>query len=438
MANYPNLDEKIRINIFCAPKTKNSKVGPIKQCNHVGTFNFDGFNEESSKVNHRVMCSKCGKRFGNDVNTYNLLFYQQKLKKIVYQLFLLKTNQKSIAVRKGVAHEMLSRFKKNLVEQTYEQNKDLIESSLKSLPRGIILGDETFMGKRGHSDVEVLFINENYETLSTGPVKNSQKNRAIQDTFNKIPQECSKKLKILMSDGEVGYKQIPKMIGGKVIHLIQYHNKKQLGQVSIEKYRKVGPHRFHYIIKTHWKAFSKGTHVHRFRWEIKFIRGQIQAKRGRPKKTSQTSKPKKPKLKWQIEVDNFYNGKMQISGSSEVYINHKTEIVSPHKDSKKWMIQILQPLFKIFKGRVMTTALIESKNNQIKGMSGDRKQQDPDYNHKLFALSSFIVEFGFFPLVNLNGRPLFKYLMKDIEKVRLKYIRYQKDKKIIQTTLPIH
>lgn len=434
MANIPDLDNKIRLNIFCSPKTKNSKIRTVTQCNHTGTLTFDGFNNKDGKQDQRVHCSQCGKRFGNNIDTYKLLVYQTKLKKVVNELFLLKNPQKGIAKRKKMDRGALCRFKKRFVEETYEQNKNLLESTLKGLPQGLMIGDETFMGQMGNSDVEVLFINNNYETLSTGPIKNNQKKQAILHTFNKIPHECSRRLKILMTDGESSYKEIPKQRGGKVIHLIQFHNKKQLGQVSIEKYVKVGPHQFHYIIRTHWKAFSKGTHILKFKWEIKFIKGQVQAKRGRPRK-SQT--PQKPRLKWQKQVNNYHNGKMKTSGSAEVYVNHKNTLVSLRKGSKRWMIGMLQPLFKIFKGRVMTTSLIESKNHQIKSMSGDRKQQDPDYNHKLFALSSFIVEFGHIPHVNLSGRPLYKYLMKDHKTEALSYVKYQNEKKIVQTTLSI-
>ncbi len=34
----------------------------------------------------------------------------------------------------------------------FQQNSELIEQKLKALPRGIILGDETYMGSRGNSN----------------------------------------------------------------------------------------------------------------------------------------------------------------------------------------------------------------------------------------------------------------------------------------------
>jgi len=47
--------------------------------------------------------------------------------------------------------------------------------------------------------------------------------------------------------------------------------------------------------------------------------------------------------------------------------------------SSKWMINMLTPLFKIFKGKHMITNLIESKYFQVKGNGADRKQQDKEY-----------------------------------------------------------
>jgi len=52
--------------------------------------------------------------------------------------------------------------------QLFQQNSQLIEQKLKALPKGVMLGDETYMGSRGNSDIEIVFINNNFETLSTG------------------------------------------------------------------------------------------------------------------------------------------------------------------------------------------------------------------------------------------------------------------------------
>jgi hypothetical protein len=98
---------------------------------------------------------------------------------------------------------------------------------------------------------------------------------------------------------------------------------------------------------------------------------------------------------------------------------------------------MLQPIFKKLKGKHMTTGLIESKNHQIKHTSGDRKQQDSNYNHELFALSNFIVEKEYLPIINIYGRPLFKFLMKEPKSEGLKYVISKNKQKIIQMTLPV-
>lgn len=434
MNKYPDLDNKVRLNIFCGPKTNESKPNSIIQCDHIGSLRYNGYNKSSTGKTHRIKCVMCGKRFGKETDNYDLLVYQQKIRKIIYEMFILTTNLKSIAVRWGIRPEMLSRFKKKLVQQIYLQNYEKIEEKLKSLPKGIILGDETFMGQMGKSHSEVLFINDNFETLATGPVQQGQLKKSILDTYNKIPEECTKKLKILMSDGEPSYKSIAIQHGGKAIHFVQYHNKKQLGQISIEKYEKVGPHHFHYIISTHWKAFAKGSHELKFKWQIKFIKGKIYKRKGRPLKNSL---PKKTNQKWRQKISAYQNGKIKKAGSAIVYTNSKNTKISKRKGSTDWMIRMLQPLFKKFKGKCATTGLIESKNHQIKHTSGDRKQQDEKYNHYLFALSSFIVENGYLPMTNLYGRPLYKYLMKESKAEVFRYVSIKDNIKMIQMTLPI-
>jgi len=79
MTNYPNLDDKIRINFFSSPKKRNSKLNSQIICANIGSFVYGGFNDLNHKNRHRIKSTKCGKRFGNDVEVWNLLLYQQKL-----------------------------------------------------------------------------------------------------------------------------------------------------------------------------------------------------------------------------------------------------------------------------------------------------------------------------------------------------------------------
>ena len=103
--------------------------------------------------------------------------------------------------------------------------------------------------------------------------------------------------------------------------------------------------------------------------------------------------------------------------------------------SHKWIINMLTPLFKIFKGKFVTTNLIESKHSQVKGNGAGRKQQDEEYGHQLFTLHAFIVEYEYLPFTNLAGRPLYKYLMIENKKKEDGY-RISENKHIsVQTVL---
>ena len=73
--NYHNLVEKVRINFFSGPQKRNSKSDSQKLCAHLGSLIYDGYNELKLEKHHRITCIKCGKRFGNDVDMWNLLLY---------------------------------------------------------------------------------------------------------------------------------------------------------------------------------------------------------------------------------------------------------------------------------------------------------------------------------------------------------------------------
>lgn len=173
MSEYPNLDKKIKINFFCGPKKKSINQQQIIQCNHIGYLEYDGFNTINGLKIQRIKCSKCEKRFGNAINLFNLLTYQEKIRKVVYEIFFLRYPLNGIAIIWGILQDKLSRFKKRLVHQIYQQNQGMIEEKIRTLPRGIILGEETFMGSMGNSHTQVPFINNVFEVLSTGPAEKS-------------------------------------------------------------------------------------------------------------------------------------------------------------------------------------------------------------------------------------------------------------------------
>ncbi len=112
-------------------------------------------------------------------------------------------------------------------------------------------------------------LNHHKKYSKTGPVDEGALKESILKAFEKIPEVCRKKVKILIIDGEPSYKSIAKKFGSKVIHVAQLHNKDQRGEIIISKFRKLGPHFLHYKIYTHWKVFYRNKHELKFKWENK-------------------------------------------------------------------------------------------------------------------------------------------------------------------------
>ena len=430
--NYPDLDEKIRINFFSGPIKWNSKSTSQQPCAHIGTITWDGFNTTEKERNHRIQCSKCGKRFGKDLKMIDLLTYQDKIKKILYELFFYNYPLTGVATRWGIKQNKLSEFKKSFVLQVFQQNSEMIEHKVKDLPRGVILGDETYMGSRGNSHTEIVFINNDYEMLSTEPAKKGELQESILKAFHKIPEACRKRLKILITDGEPSYKAIAKIFGSKVIHIAQLHTKSQRGEVIVNKFKKLGPHFLHYKIYTHWKAFYRNKHELKIKWEIKVIKGKVKQKRGRPRKEESIKLRNTP---WRQKLEMVQSDAFQKEGSANIYVNFETNKLSMRAGAKKWMIRMLTPIFKIFKGKHITTNLIESKHSQIKKSGAGKKQRDEVYGHHLFTFHAFLVEFGHIPFTNLAGRPLYTYLMSDVKKKKIGYKIPEGNRKFIQTAL---
>jgi len=401
-------------------------------CAHVGSLVWDGFNNLDHEREHRIMCSKCGKRFGKDIEMWNLLSYQQMIQMILYELFIFKYPLTGVAERWGVPQDKLSKFKKSFVFQVLHQNSEIIEQNLKALPRGILLGDETYLGSRGNSNIEIVFINNNYETLSIGTGNKGDLKNSILEAFHKIPEAFRERLKILITDGEPSYKSIAQIFGSRVIHVIQLHNEKQRGEVIISKYVKLGPHFLHYKIMTHWKAFYRNKHELKFKWEIKFIKGKVYKKRGRPRKEISAKIRSEP---WRQRMENYQSDSFKKEGTAKIFVNFETNKLSIRTGANKWMLQMLIPIFKIFKGKHITTNKIESKHSQVKRNGAGRKQRDKEYGHKLYMLHTFLVEYGYIPFTNLTGRPLYSYLIKSSKKKKMGYKIFKNDHNYIQTVL---
>jgi len=362
----------------------------------------------------------------------NLLSYQQKIKMILYELIVLKYPLTGVAKRWAIPQEKLSRFKKWFVSHVFQQNSEEIERKLKALPNGIMLADETFMGSRGNSNREIVMMNKDFEILSTGAALEGNLKESILEVFYKIPEACRNKLKILITDGEPSYKSIAKEFGNKAIHLAQLHNRDQRGEVIVSKYEKLGPHYLHYKLIMDWSAFYNENHELTVNWEIAFLKGKIQATRGRPRKSDLVQKNS---ASWRQKLEDYRSDSFDKKGTAKFFVNFRTNKLSMRAGAKKWMLQLLVPIFKYFKGKYITTNLIESKHSQVKRKGVGRKQRDKEYGHQLFALHAFLAEYDYLPFTNLVGRPLYRYLTKKVEKKGFGYTLLEHEQKSVQTVL---
>ncbi len=134
-------------------------------------------------------------------------------------------------------------------------------------------------------------------------------------------------------------------------------------------------------------------------------------------------------------MEKFQSDSVQKEGTAKIFVNFETNKLSIRAGAKKWMLQMLKPIFKIFKGKHITTNKIESKHLQVKGNGAGRKQRDKDYGHQLYMLHTFIVEYGYLPFTNLAGRPLYNYLIKNSKKEKIGYKTLENDRIYIQTIL---
>ena len=80
-----------------------------------------------------------------------------------------------------------------------------------------------------------------------------------------------------------------------------------------------------YKIYTHWKAFYHNKHRLKFKWEIKFIKGRVQAKRGRPRNSNQVQNKN---ARWRQKLENYQSDSFQKEGSAKVYVNFESNKLS--------------------------------------------------------------------------------------------------------------
>ena len=279
----------------------------------------------------------------------------------------------------------------------------------------------------GNSNTEIVFCNDKFEILAAGPVETNQQQVSIIKTFMKIPEDCRKKVRIIVSDGEPSYKTLTMLNDHRIILVQQYHSHKKLGQITVHKYQKYGSHLLHYLIHTHWKIFKKEKHELSFRWEIKLIEGKLPMGRGRPTKQMKNSKIYQ---QWRQKIDYYHSKAFQKQRSAKLFINLETRKVTLRQGSKRWMRNLIQNIFPIYHNKCITNNRVESKHSQIKRTGRIRNQPNLVYSDRLFLLQEYILQNEHLPFTYLENRPLYKYIMNYNKKERNGYT-FRKDDKII-------
>jgi len=424
MPVHKDLDSLVPLIFFSAQGVSNLKTDPKESCSHLGYLVKDGFNLSKGIKIQRIRCSACKKRFGTNVSMYDLLSYQTQIRQLIYELIIGKYPEIEVSSRWEIPQPKISEFKKMYITRILEEHPTLLRTVPKSLPRGILYADETYMGGMGNSNTEINMVNADFQTLAAGQAIRGDLAKSIQKVFHQIPAEEREKLRLLVTDGEPSYGTIAMQANSRVIHVQQLHAKPLLGKVIINKYQKFGPHYLHYIIKTHWKAFKQGSHELQIEWSIKFIKGLIQTGRGRPKLSQERSRGLQS---WRQKRDEYYSRDFKKSGTAKVYFNEETMKISRRAGATQWMVNMLTPVLKEFVGKCITSNQVESKHSQIKRKGASRKQQDPDYGNTIFQICTYLAETKHLPSITLEGRPLYKYLVKPLKKAEEYYRIPRKD-----------
>lgn len=426
------LDDFVPLIFFSIPRTTSLKNRKVKPCTHLGYLVHDGFNQTKAGKIQRVKCSRCKKRFGNDIQIRQLFEYQSNLKKLLYDIFFAKLEQKEINKRYGIPQAQVSAFKKDYVRCITKQHPNLFKTSHKTLPKGIINADETFVGKMGNSNTEIVVINHNFQILAMGSAATGDLLSSIQEVFGKIPIQTLKKMKILITDGEPSYNTIARDAKNRVIHVQQFHGKGKLGQIVLNRYESFGPHTLHYEIMTHWKIFKDMNKKIKFKWAIRFIQGRYQAKRGRPTKSQNLS----PALRrWRQKKNEYYSKSFKKDGSAAIFLNAKNQKASMRAGAQQWMIDMIQPLIPVFCNKCVTNNAAESKHSQVKRKGRIRKQKDVQYADDMFQISAYIAEHGHLPIVTLTSRPLLKSLTTSQKKKKEEYRIAENGTILVQSAL---
>lgn len=430
-----DLEEKVPIKIIPIHKNQTKENKEKFPCVHPYKLAKDGINHPKNGNKQRYKCNSCGFRFGNETSFRVFNDYTTKTKEILYDLLIMDGLLSKVAEKYGIPQPKLSTFKKQAIRQIYSQNKEKLEHPIRRLPRGVMFADETFMGKKGNSNSEVVFLNMDSERLAAGPVQKKDLFKYIRDVFNGICESARKDLKIFITDGESAYKKLAKTVSN-VIHVRQLHGHKKLGILLINKYERLGAHWLEYQIKTNWSAFGSGKQELEFDWSIKLKRGRMYSRRGHPSPHQRVEAWKQCcGTQWRQKYEKYQKYKTERSCSAKIFINPDTNAVSLRAGSRKWMIDLMAPLLKIFNGKHATTNKMEGHHSHVKGSRKIRKQPDPIYQHQEYVVQSYILEHGHLPPATLHGKYLWKNLTKPAEIKRKAYDVVSNGQHFVQSSL---
>jgi transposase-like protein len=430
------LETKVSVKFSLKRERELNEDHKIVNCPHPYKLVKDGFNHVRSGKKQRYKCTLCGSRPGNKDSIDKVKKYRHSVKELIYDLFFMKAPVSSIAEKYGIPQPKVSTFKKRVIRQTYWQNREKLEHPHRNLPDGVMFADETFFGGKDNHNMEVEYVSGDSEVLAIGPVEQEGLYRYLSDTFYSMDESIRSNLRIFISDGEPAYKRLMMGLGKHIIHIQQLHDPDKRGTILINKYENLGAHTIQYQIETHWKIFSKGKHRLKVNWSIKLIRGQMHKKRGRPTKEQvKAAWSAYHGRQWRQKYDMYRELKLGKEGTAELFINPETNKVSLGAGSHTWMADMLTPLLKLFKGKCVSSNVVEGVHSRIKRHRHLRKQQDPVYQHQEFVLYAYVSEHGHLPSATLYGKYLWKYLTEPGENEGISYELRSPEQHIVQSSL---
>ena len=436
MTGIKNLDEKVPVEFSFDEERGIKNRSNVENCPHPYKLVKDGFNYVNGREKQRYKCNLCGSRLGNKHSVPQIKRYKRGAREIIYDLFIMKASVSRVAEKYGIPQPKVSEFKKRVIRQAYSQNKRILERPSRKLPDGVMFGDETYFGTKDNHNMEMEFVSNESKVLALGPVEKKGLFRYISGIFYSIPADILSNLKVFVSDGEPAYKRLMRGFGRDVIDVQQLHDPDKLGTVLINRYENLGAHMLQYQVETHWKIFSKGKCKIKVNWSKKLIRGQMYSKRGRPSKEQvKAAWSAYQGRRWRQNYKKYREVKSGETGTAEMFINPETNKVSPGAGSQTWMSDLLTPLLKLFKGKCVSSNVVEGVHSRIKRHQRLRKQQDPVYQHQEYVFHTYISEHGHLPEILLRGKYLWKYLTITKKRELVSYELESHGQTIIQTSL---